>query len=65
MTPDEIATLVEPDMRLPAGKTCDDCWQFKRCTAFGVASPGQRHCDWSPSEFLEAKPRATNMGELF
>ena len=57
MTPDEHAALVEPEMRLPQGTTCDDCWSFNRCKAFGVTKPGQRHCDWSPSAFREANAR--------
>lgn len=47
----------EPDydaeMRLPAGKTCDDCPSTRRCNLLGYTSPGSTSCDFWPTRFYE------------
>lgn len=40
-------------MCLPEENTCDDCQNFERCKALGVAKEGQGTCDWFPIRFKE------------
>jgi hypothetical protein len=42
---------VEPDMALPEGKTCGDCWHFERCRAIFGHIAADEVCDWAPSRF--------------
>lgn len=39
------------DMKLPDGKTCEDCWSFRRCKMLFSCPPTNTECDWSPSRF--------------
>ena len=53
----------EPDydaeMKLPAGKTCGDCFHIRRCLGLGYTSAeANTSCDFWPSRFRE--PRAQN-----
>lgn len=45
----------EPDyaaeMKLPEGRTCDDCAHSRRCFAFGFAKSGNTSCDFWPNVF--------------
>jgi hypothetical protein len=45
----------EPDydaeMRLPAGKTCDNCINSRRCFGFGFSEAGNSSCDFWPTRF--------------
>ncbi len=42
----------DPDkMRLPAGKTCGDCFHIRRCKAMFGHVETDTYCDWSPSRF--------------
>ncbi len=45
----------EPDydaeMRLPVGKTCDDCVHSRRCFGFGFSEAGRTSCDFWPTRF--------------
>lgn len=45
----------EPDyaaeMKLPEGRTCDDCRHSRRCFAFGFAKRGNTSCDFWPNLF--------------
>lgn len=43
----------EPEMDLPAGKTCGDCFHLNRCCAIFGHIPADESCDWAPSRFLE------------
>jgi hypothetical protein len=56
--------FAEPDydaaMRLPRGKTCDDCVHIRRCVAFGFSSPERTSCDFWPSRFKDTA-RAENI----
>lgn len=49
---------IEPDydaeMRLPTGKTCDDCVHSRRCFAFGFSQAGRASCDFWPTKFKAA-----------
>lgn len=38
----------DAEMRLPTGKTCDDCGHAKRCFAFGFSKSGNTSCDFHP-----------------
>lgn len=42
----------EPDMLLPEGFTCAECWLFKKCESFGVTQGKNTLCDFSPSKFM-------------
>lgn len=58
----------EPDydaeMRLPDGKTCDDCKHAKRCFAFGYSQSGRTNCDFWPSRFAPlARPTPTGAAD--
>lgn len=44
---------VEPDMILPAGKTCGDCVHLSRCKMLFGCKDASRTCDFSPSRFQE------------
>lgn len=50
----------EPDydaeMKLPDGKTCEDCAHWKRCKGFGFTVAGATSCDFHPSRWREAAP---------
>ncbi len=40
-------------MRLPEGKTCNDCGYFKRTCQWLLSREGnEKDCDWSPSRFV-------------
>jgi hypothetical protein len=43
----------EPDMHLPAGKTCADCRHFARCSAIYGHIAADEVCDWAPSSFQQ------------
>lgn len=43
------------EMKLPAGKTCDNCVHIKRCLAFGFTELGRTSCDFHPNKFREIK----------
>lgn len=46
-------------MKLPEGRTCDDCIHARRCFAMGYSEPGRTNCDFYPSKFiLKAKEAA-------
>lgn len=49
------AATGEPDyyaeMRLPDGRTCDDCAHSRRCFAFGFSKSGRTSCDFWPNVF--------------
>jgi len=51
------AKQIEPnygaEMKLPDGKTCDDCQHSKRCFGFGFSKPGRTSCDFYPNVFKE------------
>ena len=38
-------------MKLPLGKTCDDCRHSKRCFALGYSETGRTSCDFYPSKY--------------
>jgi hypothetical protein len=40
------------DMNLPEGKTCIDCYHFRRCNAIYGHIAEDEVCDWSPSRFF-------------
>jgi hypothetical protein len=42
---------MKDDMKLPDGKTCNDCIHFQRCSWLISCSPNNTNCDWSPSKF--------------
>ena len=44
----------DPDrMRLPQGKTCGDCANFRHCGAFYARRATDDCCDFSPSRFRD------------
>lgn len=49
---------VEQDMALPDGKTCGDCWHFKRCNSIFGHIAADEVCDWVPSRFHPANGAA-------
>ncbi len=52
--------MSEPDynaeMRLPTGKTCDDCFAHKFCFGIGCSWSGRTSCDYWPNRFQERQP---------
>lgn len=52
-----MTTLAEPDyvaeMRLPDGKTCDECVHARRCFGLGFSTPGNTSCDFWPRRYVE------------
>lgn len=44
----------EEKMRLPAGETCGDCLNIKRCKAIFGHTEADTYCDWSPSRFQKS-----------
>lgn len=49
--------MKEPDydkeMKLPSGKTCNDCVHSRRCFAFGFSETKRISCDFWPNKFVE------------
>lgn len=44
------------NMKLPDGKTCKDCFYFKKTYVWLIqCKPDRTTCDWSPSRFTEIK----------
>jgi len=41
----------EPEMDLPAGKTCGDCIHFQRCNHIYGHIATDEVCDWAPSRY--------------
>lgn len=41
--------------KLPEGKTCGECVNFKRCSWLVQCSEGDVFCDFSPSKFATKK----------
>jgi hypothetical protein len=50
-------------MDLPAGKTCDDCFHFRRCSALFGPIAGNTHCDWFPIRFAHVERTPLAKGE--
>jgi hypothetical protein len=46
----------ELEMRLPAGRTCQDCGHVERCVALGYTWRARESCDFHPRRFVEAVP---------
>jgi hypothetical protein len=46
-----VAASERDKMSLPEGFTCDSCFAFDHCVAFGVSKSGQTRCDWHPVRF--------------
>jgi hypothetical protein len=46
---------VDADGDLPEGKTCGDCFHFKRCNGIYGHIAEDEACDWIPSRFQEPK----------
>jgi hypothetical protein len=47
------ASHSEPEMHLPAGKTCADCRHFERCSAIHGHIAADEVCDWWPVRFVQ------------
>ncbi|EPR09912.1 hypothetical protein M527_07245 [Sphingobium indicum IP26] len=43
-----------PDLSLPAGKTCGDCFHIRRCKAMFGHVETDTYCDWYPIRFRAA-----------
>jgi hypothetical protein len=43
----------DAEMKLPPGKTCEDCRHAQRCFGFGFLKPGRQLCDFWPNLFRE------------
>lgn len=58
----------DEDMKLPAGKTCSDCYAARFCVGIGCTKPGSTKCDYWPNRFRE-RVRAVGQpcpgGDLF
>lgn len=52
----------DAEMKLPPGKTCEDCAHSARCFAFGFSTPGCTSCDFWPSSY-RARMTAVQNGE--
>lgn len=40
-------------MRLPQGKHCSDCVQFRKCSWLICREGNEELCDWDPSKFVD------------
>jgi len=47
----------DEEMKLPEGKTCDDCIYHSRCFGLGFSKPGNTSCDFHPRRFIERKEK--------
>jgi hypothetical protein len=53
-------TPAEAMAKLPPGKTCGDCWNFKRtCVWLISCDPTNEVCDWIPSRFSPIRAART------
>ncbi len=50
MSRDDV-TRLEESMKLPEGRTCQDCRNFGYCRSLFSCEPTNVSCDWSPSRF--------------
>ena len=47
----------DSEMRLPEGRTCGDCFHFKKTCEWLVSHvASDTKCDWWPSKFMAIKP---------
>jgi len=53
-----VQKTIEPDydaeMKLPDGKTCDNCVHARRCFGMGFSTTGRTSCDFWPNKFRPA-----------
>lgn len=42
-------------MVLPEGKTCVNCYHFKRCSKMFAATETRTDCDFYPSRFIDGE----------
>ncbi len=52
-----MGKMYEEDMYLPKDKMCCHCYHFTRCVWLIGIGGSERHCDWSPSRFKDAKTK--------
>lgn len=45
---------MEDDMKLPEGKTAEECWHFNKCSKMFGCKAKNVTCDFAPSRFLDA-----------
>ena len=51
----------DAEMKLPAGKTCGDCFHINRCLGIGyISSAANTSCDFLPSRYREPKQAAAS-----
>ena len=55
---------MDDDMKLPAGKTCEDCRWYSRCEWLISCEPSNTTCDWAPSRFVEKAREEAMQDEL-
>lgn len=48
----------DADMKLPEGKSCDDCYAAHFCFGIGCSKPGRTSCDYWPNRFREMEKQA-------
>ena len=54
---------IHREMRLPEGKTCNNCDWYHRCSnVIGLENSGSTQCDWHPSRFRELVCPPTKRG---
>jgi hypothetical protein len=51
-------TSTDDSMKLPEGKTCQDCAHFQWCVKFFGCKPANETCDWAPSRFVPKREDA-------
>ena len=44
---------MDNDLKLPEGKTCQDCVLFRRCASFVGRRGPETECDFDPPAFAE------------
>jgi hypothetical protein len=44
----------DDQMKLPTGKTCQDCLHLQRCVSMFAGNPASRTCEFWPSRFTES-----------
>lgn len=52
----------DADMKLPEGKTCNDCASIKTCKAFIGIKGTETTCDWYPVRFRPALSPGSERG---
>ena len=54
--------MTDDDMKLPLGKTCNDCVHDRRCKAMFGVKGNETTCDFAPSRFHQKQSNSLAQG---